>query len=80
MAAEQRQLAEEQSRVAQLEAAEAARLAAEAKELERYRSEILRAAARVAGKPRGVRIDRDRFVFSSEVLFKVGSADLAPEG
>jgi chemotaxis protein MotB len=28
----------------------------------------------------GVRIDGDRFVFSSEVLFDVGSADLAPEG
>jgi chemotaxis protein MotB len=28
----------------------------------------------------GVRIVGDRFVFSSEVLFELGSADLAPEG
>ena len=66
--------------MAQLEAAEAARLAAEAEELERYRSEFFGRLRELLEGREGVRIDGDRFVFSSEVLFEVGSADLAPEG
>jgi chemotaxis protein MotB len=36
-------------------------------------------SALLAGRE-GVRVVGDRFVFSSEVLFTAGSADLAPEG
>jgi len=60
---------------------EARKLAEEkAKNLEQYRSEFFGKLRKVlAGQP-GVRIVGDRFVFSSEVLFKSASADLSPEG
>jgi chemotaxis protein MotB len=74
------QVAAEQTRVAELEAAEAARLAAEARELASYRSEFFGRLRTLLEGREGVRIEGDRFVFSSEVLFEVGSADLAPEG
>ena len=74
------QLAAQQTRVAEFEAAEAARLATEAQELERYRSEFFGRLRILLEGREGVRIEGDRFVFSSEVLFEVGSADLAPEG
>lgn len=76
----QAELSQQQTRLAQLEAAEAARLAAEAEELERYRSEFFGRLRDLLEGREGVRIEGDRFVFSSEVLFEVGSADLAPEG
>lgn len=80
-------VAAEEKRRAELEAAEKTRLAAEAqaardeaKELAKYRSEFFgRLSALLAGRE-GVRVVGDRFVFSSEVLFQPGSADLAPEG
>ena len=74
------QVAAEQKRRAALE--EAARIKAEeeARDLARYRSEFFgRLSALLAGRE-GVRVVGDRFVFSSEVLFEPGSADLAPEG
>lgn len=74
------QVAAEQKRRAALE--EAARLKAEeeARDLARYRSEFFgRLSALLEGRE-GVRVVGDRFVFSSEVLFEPGSADLAPEG
>lgn len=74
------QLAAESSARAALEAAEAERLAAEAEELERYRSEFFGRLRELLEGRDGVRIDGDRFVFSSEVLFEVGSATLADEG
>jgi chemotaxis protein MotB len=80
LAAQQSALAESERARAALEAAEAARLAAEAQELERYRSEFFGRLRELLEGREGVRIDGDRFVFSSEVLFDVGSADLAPEG
>jgi chemotaxis protein MotB len=80
LAAEQSALADSETARAELEAAEAARLAAEAQELERYRSEFFGRLRELLEGREGVRIDGDRFVFSSEVLFDVGSADLAPEG
>ena len=80
VAAEQQQLAREQARVADLEAAEAARLAAEAQELERFRSEFFGRLRTLLEGREGVNIEGDRFVFSSEVLFEIGSADLAPAG
>ncbi|MCF2906460.1 peptidoglycan -binding protein [Octadecabacter sp. CECT 8868] len=63
-----------------LEAAEVARLAAEAEELERYRSDFLGLLRVVLEDVDGVRIEGDRFVFSSEVLFEQGAAELSAEG
>lgn len=61
-------------------AAEAESLAGQAKNLERYRSEFFGRMRELLGNQEGVRIQGDRFVFASEVLFSTGSADLSPEG
>ncbi|MCX7286058.1 MAG: peptidoglycan -binding protein [Rhodobacterales bacterium] len=74
------QVASEQRRRAELEAAEAERLAAENLDLARFRSEFFGELSTLLAGREGVRVVGDRFVFSSEVLFKPGSADLAPEG
>ncbi|WP_170768991.1 peptidoglycan -binding protein [Ruegeria lacuscaerulensis] len=55
-------------------------LAAQAEDLQRYRSEFFGRLRDVLGDQDGVRIEGDRFVFSSEVLFDTGSAVLSPEG
>ena len=81
------QVASEQRRRADLEEdkrkrleAEAASLRDETVQLARYRSEFFGKLSEVlAGRP-GVRVVGDRFVFSSEVLFQPGAADLSPEG
>jgi chemotaxis protein MotB len=55
-------------------------LAAQVEELRKYRSEFFgKLRAVLAGQP-GVEIVGDRFVFQSEVLFGVSSADLTPAG
>jgi chemotaxis protein MotB len=74
------QVAAEQKRRAELEAAEAARLAEENRDLSRFRSEFFGQLSTLLADREGVRVVGDRFVFSSEVLFNAGSADLAPEG
>lgn len=81
-----RAAAEERKR-RQLEEAERKRLQAEAealqaqtKDLERYRSEFFGRLRDVLGRQEGVRIEGDRFVFSSEVLFPPGRASLSNEG
>jgi chemotaxis protein MotB len=81
------QVASEQKRRADLEAAErvrleeeAQRLAEEAKDLASYRSEFFGTLRRLLGGREGVRIEGDRFVLSSEVLFTPGSADLSAPG
>jgi len=57
-----------------------AALAAKVQELQQYRSEFFGKLRQVlAGQP-GIHIEGDRFVFQSEVLFPVGSADLTPQG
>ena len=68
IAAEQQQLAREQARVAELD------------ELSRYRSEFFGRLRTLLEGREGVSIERDRLVFSSEVLFEIGSADLASAG
>ena len=87
-------VAAEERRRAQLEEAErirleaeAARLAAEAERLSRetqdlaqYRSEFFGRLRAVLGSQEGVRIEGDRFVFSSEILFEPAQADLSEEG
>ena len=74
------QVAAEQKRRAELEEAERKRLEAEKADLEKFRSEFFGQLRQVLAGREGVRIVGDRFVFSSEVLFTPGSADLAPEG
>ena len=60
--------------------AETERLAAEAQNLERYRSEFFGQLRDVLDGQDGVRVEGDRFVFSSEVLFPPGSATLSAAG
>jgi len=74
------QVAAEQKRRAELEEAERIRLEAENQDLAKFRSEFFGELRAVLAGREGVRIVGDRFVFSSEVLFNPGSADLAPEG
>lgn len=74
------QVASEQKRRAELEEAERVRLQAENADLAKFRSEFFGQLSQVLDGREGVRVVGDRFVFSSEVLFNPGSADLAPEG
>ncbi|MEI4486074.1 peptidoglycan -binding protein [Frigidibacter sp. MR17.14] len=74
------QVAAEQRRRAALEEAERQRLEEEAKDLRRYRSEFFARLSQLLDGREGVRVVGDRFVFSSEVLFEPGSADLSAEG
>ncbi|MDR3523896.1 MAG: peptidoglycan -binding protein [Acetobacteraceae bacterium] len=55
-------------------------LARKVEELQRYRSEFFgKLSAVLAGRP-GISVVGDRFVFQSEVLFPIGSADLTQAG
>jgi chemotaxis protein MotB len=55
-------------------------LAAKVEELQRYRSEFFGKLRAVLANRPGIQVVGDRFVFQSEVLFPVGSADLTPAG
>ncbi len=74
--AERIRLEEEAARLA----AEAERLTEETKDLAQYRSEFFGRLREVLGNQEGIRIEGDRFVFSSEVLFELASATLSPDG
>lgn len=74
------QVAAEQKRRAALEEEARKKAEAEAKDLARYRSEFFGRMSQLLEGRAGVRVVGDRFVFSSEVLFQPGAADLAPEG
>ena len=81
------QVATEQRRRADVEEAERKRLEEEAKsltadalDLAKFRSEFFGELSRVLAGREGVRVVGDRFVFSSEVFFSAGAANLAPEG
>ena len=63
-----------------LEEQERKRLEAETKDLAQYRSEFFGRLRDLLGNQEGVLIDGDRFVFSSEVLFPPGGAQLSPLG
>ncbi len=73
-------VAVEQKRRAQLEEIERKRLEAEATDLKKFKSEFFGRLRDVLGAQEGIRIVGDRFVFSSEVLFSAGSADLGDGG
>lgn len=53
---------------------------AERKRLEKFRSEFFGRVSEVMAGREGVRVVGDRFVFSSEVLFDAGKADLSEAG
>ncbi len=55
-------------------------LAGKVEELQRYRSEFFGRLREVLGERPGIRVEGDRFVFQSEVLFASGSAELEAEG
>lgn len=74
------QVAAEQKTRAEMEEAERKRLEAENANLEKFRSEFFGQLSQLLAGREGVRVVGDRFVFSSEVLFTPGAADLAPEG
>ncbi|WP_425091769.1 peptidoglycan -binding protein [Tropicimonas sp. S265A] len=81
------QVASEQRRRADLEEAErlrleeeARRLEAEAQDLAQYQSEFFRQLRDLLGDQEGVRIEGDRFVFASSVLFETGAVALSPQG
>ena len=74
------QVASEQRARARLEEAERLRLEAEALELRSYRSEFFGQLRALLGDQDGIRIEGDRFVFSSEVLFQPGQAELSNAG
>jgi chemotaxis protein MotB len=57
-----------------------AALAAKVEELQQYRSEFFGRLRQVLANRPGISIVGDRFVFQSEVLFPVGSADLTDAG
>ncbi len=54
-------------------------LARKVEDLARYRSEFFGRLKEILGDRPDVRVVGDRFVFQSEVLFALGSADLSPE-
>jgi chemotaxis protein MotB len=57
-----------------------AALAAKVEELQQYRSEFFGKLRSVMANRPGIQVVGDRFVFQSEVLFPVGSADLTSAG
>jgi chemotaxis protein MotB len=57
-----------------------AALAARVEELQRYRSDFFGRLRDLLGERPEIRIVGDRFVFQSEVLFPIGSAELTPAG
>ena len=74
------QVAAEQRKIAAFEREERERLEAEAKDLRRFKSEFFGQLRDILGNREGVRIVGDRFVFSSEVLFDTGKAELGEGG
>ena len=73
-------MAAEKARSLELEEAERERLEAQNRELEGFRSEFLGRLRTVIEGKEGVRIEGDRFVFASEVLFPIGRAELSDDG
>ncbi len=73
-------VAAEERRRREAEEARAKLLEEPKEDLERYRSEFFGRLRDVLGTHQGIRIEGDRFVFSSEVLFAPGEAELSAAG
>ncbi|MDE0850219.1 peptidoglycan -binding protein [Yoonia sp.] len=80
VAAEERRARGLEQAEAERLAAEVALLATEAQNLERFRSDFFGQLRKVLEGQDRVRIEGDRFVFSSEVLFQPGQAELSSLG
>ncbi len=80
LSASEKQAAEQQVQITALGQRLNAALAGKVQELARYRSEFFGRLREVLGDRPDVRIVGDRFVFSSEVLFPQGSAQLGDAG
>ena len=78
--ASEKKAAEQQVQITALGQRLNAALAGKVQELARYRSEFFGRLREVLGDNPEIRIVGDRFVFASEVLFAVGSADLGDPG
>ena len=74
------QLAARDTHIADLDRKLNLALADKVEELKRYRSEFFGELQQVLAGEKGVSVVGDRFVFQSEVLFPVGSAQLSPAG
>ena len=78
--ASEKKAAEQQVQITALGQKLNAALAGKVQELARYRSEFFGRLREILGENPEIRIVGDRFVFSSEVLFAVGSAELGEPG
>ena len=72
--------AQKQEQVQELDARLQTLLAERVKELSAYRSEFFGKLRKALGDREDIRITGDRFIFQSEVLFDVGSAELGENG
>jgi len=79
-AAEERRRRQAEEEINALLQAEKDRLEQENKALAKYRSDFFGRLRDLVGEREGVQIVGDRFVFSSEVLFSSGKADLSDAG
>ena len=70
----------EERRRRELEEEERKRLESEREEMEKFRSEFFGKLRDIVEGREGIRIVGDRFIFSSEVLFSQGKAELSNEG
>ncbi len=75
-----KQVAEQKVQIADLGARLNVALANKVEELKKYRSEFFGRLRQVLGNRPGIRIEGDRFIFQSEVLFDSGSAELGLDG
>ena len=80
LALAERQTATQQAEITSLSGWLEVALASKVEELARYRSEFFGRLRAALGEQTGIRIEGDRFVFQSEVLFDAGSATLGDSG
>jgi chemotaxis protein MotB len=73
-------VASQASQLTELEAERLRLLEAEAQDLRKARSDFFARTREILGNVEGIRVEGDRFVFASEVLFPIGSADLSAAG
>ncbi len=78
--ASEKKAAEQQVQIQSLGQRLNAALAGKVQELARFRSEFFGRLREALGDRPDIRIEGDRFVFPSEVLFERGSAELEPAG
>ena len=74
------EMAEQNARMSDLEGRLKAALARKVEELSGYRSEFFGRLRQALGGRKDVRMEGDRFVFQSEVLFASGQASIDPRG